>query len=93
MNLAEINMILKIEKEFMLLAIFCLKEEARRKKFQSLEIREASLLHLKRFFPWLLKYQKIPTLPNENLVPEKNYIGQKNFMKTPILHNYIFVFT
>ena len=64
-------------------------------EFRSLEVREASSSHLKSFFPWLLnmvKYQEIPILADENLVvPDK--ISQKNFMKTPILHNYIFIFT
>ena len=78
----------------LLTKIFCLKEEARRKKFQSLEIREASSSHLKRFFLWLLKYQKIPTLPNENLVPDKNDIGQKKFHEdsdSAQLYIYIYV--
>ena len=92
MNLAEINMILKIEKEFMLLSIFCLEKEGRRKEEKNSILRNTrgKLITLKKVFPSAFK---IPTLPNENLIPDKNDIVQKNFIKTPILHNYIFIFT
>ena len=35
--------------ELMLASRFCLKSEGRNKKFKSLEVREASSSHLKRF--------------------------------------------
>jgi hypothetical protein len=58
MNLAEINMILKIEKEFMPLSIFCLKKE---EKISILRNTRGKLIAPKKVFSLAFK---IPENPN-----------------------------